>query len=125
MVNFGIGLPELAADYIPADYDVWIQGDHGVVARQKNAQPGQEDQNLIGAGNQYIQVAPGASFFDSGMAFAISRGGHLDVAVLGGFAGRSAGIGSQPFYTGKNGGRYGRCHGYHCRGKKGNHCIFL
>lgn len=83
VVNFGIGLPELAADYILADYDVWIQGDHGVVARQKNAQPGQEDQNLIGAGNQYIQVAPGASFFDSGMAFAISRGGHLDVAVLG------------------------------------------
>lgn len=63
VVNFGIGLPELAADYIPVDYDVWIQGDHGVVARQKNALPGQEDQNLIGAGNQYIQVAPGGKFF--------------------------------------------------------------
>lgn len=83
VVNFGIGLPELAADYIPEDYDVWIQGDHGVVARQKNAPEGSEDPDLIGAGNQYIQVEPGASFFDSEMAFTVSRGGHLDVAVLG------------------------------------------
>lgn len=83
VVNFGIGLPELASDYIPKEYDVWVQGDHGVVARQKNASEGMEDPELIGAGNQYIQVEPGASFFDSAMAFAVSRGGHLDVAVLG------------------------------------------
>lgn len=83
IVNFGIGLPELVADYIPETYDVWSLGDNGVAARQKNAPKGQEDPNVIGGGNQCILVEPGASFFDSSTAFTISRGGHLDVAVLG------------------------------------------
>ena len=83
IVNFGIGLPELVADYIPKEYDVWSLGDNGVAARQKNAPNGQEDPNMIGGGNQCILVEPGASFFDSSTAFTISRGGHLDVAVLG------------------------------------------
>ena len=83
IVNFGIGLPELVADYIPETYDVWSLGDNGVAARQKNAPEGQEDYNVIGGGNQCILVEPGASFFDSSTAFTISRGGHLDVAVLG------------------------------------------
>lgn len=83
VVNYGIGLPELVADYVPKSYMVWTQGDHGIIARQKNAPVGQEDFNVIGAGNQCIVVEPGASFFDSSTAFDISRGGHLDVAVLG------------------------------------------
>lgn len=83
VVNLGIGLPELVADYIPEDFDVWFQGDNGIVARQRTAPKGQEDADLIDAGNNHIVVKPGAAYFDSATAFGISRGGHLDVAVLG------------------------------------------
>lgn len=83
VVNLGIGLPELVADHIPEDFDVWFQGDNGIIARQRTASAEEEDEDIIDAGNNHIVVKPGASYFDSAMAFGISRGGHLDVAVLG------------------------------------------
>ncbi|MDR3278508.1 MAG: 3-oxoacid CoA-transferase subunit B [Oscillospiraceae bacterium] len=83
VVNLGIGLPTLVANYVPEDVRITLQAEHGILGAGRAALPGEEDPDLINAGGFPITVKPGASFFDSAASFAIIRGGHVDVTILG------------------------------------------
>lgn len=83
VVNLGIGLPTLVANYIPEDIDVTFQSENGFVGLGPAPEPGQEDKDLVNAGGQPVTIKPGGAFFDSSMSFAIIRGGHVDATVLG------------------------------------------
>ncbi len=83
VVNLGIGLPTMVANYIPHDYDVTFQSENGFLGLGTAAEKGKEDVDLVNAGAQYVTVKPGAMFFDSATSFGIIRGGHVDATVLG------------------------------------------
>ena len=83
-VNLGIGMPTLVADYVPADSGVLIHSENGLLGTGPFPEPGHEIPELVNAGGQAVTVVPGAAFMDSAQSFAIVRGGHVDVAVLGG-----------------------------------------
>ncbi len=83
-VNLGIGLPSLVSDFIPADRQVILQSENGVLGVGKIAEE-QPDTDLVNASGNPVSVIPGASFFDSGLSFAMIRGGHIDVCILGAF----------------------------------------
>ena len=83
VVNLGIGLPTMVANYIPHDYDVTFQSENGFLGLGTAAEKGMEDVDLVNAGAQYVTVKPGAMFFDSAASFGIIRGGHVDATVLG------------------------------------------
>ena len=83
VVNLGIGIPTMVANYIPADMDVTFQSENGFVGLGPAAKPGEEDKDLVNAGGQPVTIKPGGAFFDSSMSFGIIRGGHVDATILG------------------------------------------
>lgn len=84
VVNLGIGMPTLVANYLPEGVDVLFQSENGFVGLGPAPLPGQEDPDVTNAGAQPVTILPGGATFDSAMSFAIIRGGHVDVTVLGG-----------------------------------------
>ena len=84
-VNLGLGLPVLVANYKPDDRDLMFHSENGIVGVGPLASENEEDPDFVDAGSQKITLSPGAALFDSTQAFAMIRGGHLDVTLLGGF----------------------------------------
>lgn len=84
LVNLGIGLPTLVARYVPPGLSVAFQSENGIIGFGAPPPHGMEDPNLTDAGGGFISALPGAASFDSAMSFALIRGGHLDMTVLGG-----------------------------------------
>ena len=83
VVNLGIGLPTLVPNYLPKDLKITLQSENGLLGMGPTPETGSEDENLVNAGGGYITALPGACSFDSATSFAIIRGGHVDVTVLG------------------------------------------
>jgi 3-oxoadipate CoA-transferase beta subunit len=84
-VNLGWGIPNLIADYLPKGITVYFHSENGILGMGRRAKPGEEDYDLVDAMKVPVTLIPGASFFHQADAHLMSRGGHLDVAVLGGF----------------------------------------
>ncbi len=84
-VNLGWGIPNLIADHLPKNKEVYFHSENGILGMGRRARPGEEDYDLVDAMKVPVTLMPGASFFHQADAHLMTRGGHLDVAVLGGF----------------------------------------
>src|SRR5450755_2071982 len=84
-VNLGWGIPNLIADYLPKDRTMYFHSENGILGMGRRAKAGEEDFDLVDAMKVPVTLIPGASFFHQADAHLMTRGGHLDVAVLGGF----------------------------------------
>ena len=85
LVNLGLGMPLAVADYMRPEVDVFIQSENGVIGVGPIAAADRVDTDLVDAGSRRVTIRPGAAFVDSSWSFAMIRGGHIDVAVLGAF----------------------------------------
>ena len=81
VVNLGIGMPEMVANYLPEDVSIVFQSENGIMGMSSAAV--QDDLNVSNAGGKYVTVIPGAMFFDSATSFGLIRGGHVDATILG------------------------------------------
>jgi 3-oxoadipate CoA-transferase, beta subunit len=84
-VNLGWGIPNLIADYLPAGITVYFHSENGILGMGRRAKPGEEDYDLVDAMKVPVTIIPGAAFFHQADAHLMTRGGHLDAAVLGAF----------------------------------------
>jgi 3-oxoadipate CoA-transferase, beta subunit len=84
-VNLGLGMPVLVANFAPSDREIMFHSENGIVGVGPVAEDGHEDPDFVDAGSQFITLSPGAALADSTHAFAMIRGGHIDVTLLGGF----------------------------------------
>jgi acetate CoA/acetoacetate CoA-transferase beta subunit len=83
LVNLGIGLPTLVANYIPEKFQITFQSENGMVGMGSMPTPDHENSNIINAGGQYATILPEGVFFDSSISFSLIRGGHVDATILG------------------------------------------
>ena len=83
VVNLGIGLPTMVANFLPEGVDIVLQSENGIMGMGPAAEKGKEDVDIINAGAQYVTINPGAMYFDSATSFGIIRGGHVDATILG------------------------------------------
>lgn len=84
-VNLGAGMPVLVADHVPAGRDVVFHSENGILGMGPKPPPGEEDDDLINAGAAYATLLPGGCFFHHADSFAMIRGGHIDICVLGAY----------------------------------------
>lgn len=84
LVNLGIGLPSMVANFVPAHSGVFFQAENGVIGLGARPPEGMQDPHLTDAGGGFVSAVPGAASIDSAMSFGLIRGGHLDMTVLGG-----------------------------------------
>ena len=83
LVNLGIGLPTLVTNYIPEGVHVTLQSENGMVGMGATPAKGEENKDVVNAGGQFTTILPGGAYFDTAMSFALIRGGHVDMTVLG------------------------------------------
>lgn len=90
-VNLGIGLPERVADFLPPDREVVFHSENGLLGMGPRPRPGEEDAELINAGKKPVTLLPGGAFFHHADSFAMIRGGHIDICIMGAFEVSAAG----------------------------------
>ena len=81
--NLGIGIPTIVANYLPVEKNVVLHSENGFIGIGPNPGPGMEDKDIVNAGGVPVTIVPGGASFDSAMSFALARGGHVDITVLG------------------------------------------
>jgi 3-oxoadipate CoA-transferase beta subunit len=90
-VNLGIGLPTMVTKHLPPELDIFLHSENGLLGMGPPPAPGEEDEDLINAGKQPVTLLPGGAYFHHADSFAMMRGGHLDICVLGAFQVSAAG----------------------------------